>query len=573
VDRDRRRPYRTWLGTLPWARAGRGIGLRRLSPALHRIGPPLRRLWGRAQPWALPILVGVIGALLAITLLAHLDARVGPATLRLSARPAVEGSSRLAAPPFGSVSARTHHGPIEFRATLDDVDVQALGDLIDRSPSSGPVSTSALEGTLRPLERQARRAAVEFLLRIVGLGVLGGAAAVLVFPRRSWARLARCAAGGALAVVVLVVPSVATFDVSAFRAPRYQGALEYAPTLIGDVRTGLKRLHTLREQMALISQNLNRAYAALSQPSPDLGNGTVRILHVSDVHLNPVGFDLAERLATQFEVAAVIDTGDMGTWGLAFEPAVAQRVKEFHLPYIFVKGNHDSPDVVRAVAANPNAKVLANSATQIQGIRIFGVGDPTFSPGEGYRYDDFERLKELRSIEVGHTLDLQTPPADVLAVHDPRLATYALGHVPTVLDGHLHQFGTQVTNGTRLLTTGTVGGAGPDGLRQKQPVPYSAEVLYFDPQTRRPIGVDRITVRSLESSFSVDRELLPEGQTPFQYNPVPVPTTTTATTLAPGGSQSAQVPPAQPGSDRPGLGLRGAPATTTTTTTTRPTRP
>jgi predicted phosphodiesterase len=333
--------------------------------------------------------------------------------------------------------------------------------------------------------------------------------------------------------------------------------------------------------MALISQNLNRAYEALSQPSPDLGNGTIRILHISDVHLNPVGFDLAERLANQFEVAAVVDTGDMGTWGLAFEPAVAQRVKGFQIPDIFVKGNHDSPDVVRAVAANPNATVLSGSALEIKGIRFLGVGDPTFSPGEGYRYDDFERLKELRSIEVGHDLDLQTPPADVLLVHDPRQATYALGHVPTVLDGHLHAFGTQVTNGTRLLTTGTIGGAGPDGLRQKQPVPYSAEVLYFDQRTRRPIGVDRITVHSLGSSFSVDRELLPEGQAPFQPNPVPVPSTTTLTTLAPEGSQSAQVLPTQPGGQRPGVGLRGAPATTTaaaattttTTTTTTPTRP
>jgi predicted phosphodiesterase len=513
------------------------------------------------------VLAGVIGALLAITLLARLDARVGPATLRLSARPALEGSSRLEVPPFGSVAARTHHGPLEFRASLDDVDVKALGEVIDRSPS-GPLSTPALEGTLRPLEAQARRAAVEFLLRIVGFGLLGGAAAVLVFPRRSWARLARCAGGGALAVVLLVAPSVATFDVSAFRAPRYQGALEYAPTLIGDVRTGLKRLHTLREEMALISQNLNRAYAALSQPSPDLGNGTIRILHISDVHLNPAGFDLAERLATQFEVAAVVDTGDMGTWGLAFEPAVARRVRDFHLPYLFVKGNHDSPDVVRAVAANPNAKVLVNNAIEIKGIRFFGAGDPTFSPGEGYRYDDFERIKELRSVQVAHDLDLQTPPADVLLVHDPRLATYALGHVPTVLDGHLHKFGTQVTNGTRQLTTGTIGASGPDGLRVKQPVPYSAEVLYFDPQTRRPIGVDRITVHSLESSFSVDRELLPEGQQFFSSNPVPVPTTTTVTTLAPDGSRPAQVLPTQPGNDRPGLGLPGRRPTTT-----RPTRP
>ncbi|HZD67702.1 MAG TPA: metallophosphoesterase [Actinomycetes bacterium] len=498
-------------------------------------------------------MAGVLGALLAIGFLARLDARVGPATLRLSARPAVEGSSRLAVPPFGSVSAHTHFGPLAFRATLDDVDVQALGHLIDQSPSS--VADEGLAATLHPLEVQARHAALLFVLRIAALGLLGGAAAVLLFPRRTWIRLGRCAAGGVLATVLLLVPSLATFDISAFRAPRYQGALEYAPTLIGDVRTGLKRLRTLREQMALISQNLNRAYTALSQPSPDLGSGTVRILHISDVHLNPAGFDLAQRLARQFEVAAVVDTGDLGTWGLSFEPGIAARIKEFDVPYLFVKGNHDSPDVVSAVAANRNARVLDWSSTRVAGIRFFGVGDPTFSPGSGYRTDEFETLKDGRSVEVGAAIDAQAPPADVLLVHDPHLATYALGHIPTVMDGHFHEFRTDVTNGTRELTTGTVGGAGPDGLRARQPVPYGAEVLYFDTQTRRPIGVDRIAVHSLESAFSVDRELLPEGQGAFSYDPVTVPTTTT-TTLQPGpaGTQAPQVLPQAP-RGRGGVGL------------------
>ncbi len=517
------------------------------------------------MPWALPVMAGVLGALLAVGLLAHLDARVGPATVRLSARPALAGSSRLAVPPFGAVVARTHLGPLEFRATLDDVDVKALGQLIERSPRS--VGQADLDATLRPLEQQARRAAALFVLRMIALGLLGGAAALLLFPRRTWARLARCVAGGLLGTALLLGPSIATFDISAFRAPRYQGALEYAPTLIGDVRTGLKRLHTLREQMALISQNLNRAYTALSQPTPELDSGTIRILHISDAHLNPAGFDLAQRLARQFEVAAVVDTGDMGTWGLSFEPSIAARLKEFDTPYLFVKGNHDSPDVVRAVAANRNARVLDWSSTEVAGIRFFGVGDPTFSPGEGHRTDVFEKLKDERSVAVGKAIDTQIPPVDVLLVHDPHLATYALGHVSTVMDGHFHDFRNEVVNGTRHLTTGTVGAAGPDGLRADAPVPYGAEVLYFDPQTRRPIGVDRIAVHSLESSFSVDRELLPEGQTPFRPNPVTVPSTTT-TTLEPGadGSEPPQVLPQEP-RGRGGVGLDRPDPTVTRPTT------
>ena len=490
--------------------------------ALGRLRPPLARLWDASQPWALPILAGVVGALLAITLLARLDARVGPATLRLSARPAVQGTSRLAVPPFGSVSAHTHHGPFEFRATLDDVDVPALGTLIDRSPASSPVSTSALEGTLRPLERQARHAAVVFLLRIVGLGLLGGAVGVLVFPRRSWVRLARCVAGGALAVVVLVVPSVATFDVSAFRAPRYEGALEYAPTLIGDVRTGLKRLHTLREQMALISSNLNRAYEALSQPSPDLGNGTIRILHISDVHLNPAGFDLAERLANQFEVAAVVDTGDMGTWGLAFEPSVAQRVKDFHLPYVFVKGNHDSLATQRAVAKQRNAVVLVGKEVVVGGLRIIGAGDPRFTPNLSVDVPGEQSVVTMGR-DLAAAARRASQPPDIAVVHDPAAVVPLDGTVGLVLAGHLHKRQTEtMPNGTLLFVQGSTGGAGLRALQSKPPTPLECAVLYFDRATHELQAWDDITLAGLGGTgVQIQRHLVPPPRSAGQVAPVP----------------------------------------------------
>jgi len=481
------------------------------------------RLARALAPWALPLGAGALGALLLITLLGRQDARVGPATVRLSAHPALTGSSRLAVPPFGSVSARTHLGPVQFRATLDDVDVPALRDALDDDAPAGGVRRPSLSAALLPLEQAARRAARQFVVRLALLGLVGGVAATLLFARRTRLRLVRCGLGGALATTVLLVPALATYDIGAFRAPRYEGALEYAPALIGDAQTGLDRLRTLRDEMARISENLNRAYDALGKPVPVLDGATVRVLHIADVHLNPAGFDLAQQLATKFDVQAVVDTGDMGTWGLAPERGVTRRVREFKVPYLFVKGNHDNAAMVRAVAANPNARVLDASATSVAGIRFYGVTDPVFSPGQGYKVPVFDRLKEQRSAAVGAALDALDSRADVLLVHDPRLATYALGHVATVLDGHVHAFRTSLVNGTRTLTTGTVGGAGPDGLRAREPVPYTAEVVHFDPGTRRPVAVDRITVGALESSFSVDRELLPEGGVGFTPAPVEVP--------------------------------------------------
>jgi hypothetical protein len=470
---------------------------------------------------------GVLGALLAVTFLAHQEVTVGPARVRLEAAPALVGSSRLAAPPFGSVSARTHLGPLALRATIDDVDVKGLGRVLEGSPGpSGPGGPrfAELEATLGELESQARRAATVFVARIAVLGLAGGLAGVLLFRRRTRRRLLRCGLGGLLATVVLLGPALATYDLTAFREPRYDGALEYAPALIGDVRTGLDRLRTLREEMVRIGQNLDRAYAALANPVGGLdGNGTVRVLHVSDLHLNPAGFDLAERLAEQFDVAAVVDTGDMGTWGLPTEPAVAANVGRFRVPYLFVKGNHDDADMVKAVAANDNARVLDGTATTVAGIRFYGVADPTFTPGKGYQVEQFEDLKLARSVAVAEAVDRQGQRPDVLLVHDGRLATYARGHLPTVLDGHLHRFGSEVTNGTRTLMDGTTGAGGPDNFRAPDPPAAEAQVIYFDPDTRRPVAVDRISVRLPGSSFSVERVLLPEGAGAFVPNPVEVP--------------------------------------------------
>ena len=43
------------------------------------------------------------------------------------------------------------------------------------------------------------------------------------------------------------------------------------------------------------------------------------LLHVSDLHLNPAGFDLMRQVVDQFQVDGVLDTGDITDWGSAPE--------------------------------------------------------------------------------------------------------------------------------------------------------------------------------------------------------------------------------------------------------------
>ena len=92
---------------------------------------------------------------------------------------------------------------------------------------------------------------------------------------------------------------------------------------------------------------------------------------------------------------------------------MAANVGRFDVPYLFVKGNHDDADMVEAVAANDNARVL-DGTSEVAGIRFFGVADPTFTPGKGYQVEEFEELKVERSVGVADAVDRQALRPDVL---------------------------------------------------------------------------------------------------------------------------------------------------------------
>ncbi|HXH57505.1 hypothetical protein [Iamia sp.] len=51
----------------------------------------------------------------------------------------------------------------------------------------------------------------------------------------------------------------------------------------------------------------------------------MRVLHVSDLHLNPQAFALIERVVDQFGVEVVADTGDINDWGTTFETSGGPR--------------------------------------------------------------------------------------------------------------------------------------------------------------------------------------------------------------------------------------------------------
>src|SRR5262249_40807770 len=99
----------------------------------------------------------------------------------------------------------------------------------------------------------------------------------------------------------------------------------------------------------------------------------------------PLAFDLIDRLVRQFKVNAVVDTGDITTWGTEVESGTLSRISGVGVPYVFVRGNHDSQLTQAAVAKQKGALVLDNGATQVAGRVIAGMGDPRFLPAPSTR--------------------------------------------------------------------------------------------------------------------------------------------------------------------------------------------
>ena len=89
-------------------------------------------------------------------------------------------------------------------------------------------------------------------------------------------------------------------------------------------------------------------------------------------------------IAHQFAVNFIIDSGDLTDHGSAPENNLAKEISTFGIPYVFIRGNHDSPGTKRAVARQRNAIVLSGRAVTVDGLRIIGGGRrPAVHPEPG----------------------------------------------------------------------------------------------------------------------------------------------------------------------------------------------
>jgi predicted MPP superfamily phosphohydrolase len=483
-----------------------------------------RRHLRRAAGLAATVAVGLAGAWLGMSALARQTVALGPFRVQVSSGFG-RGVTDISLPPLGRLSADTHVAPLRFTATLQDVEVRELADTVSRR---------GIDHLVDQVQTEAAQEVRPYALRLLAAAVMGSLALGLLVFRKRWRSIAVATLACLVTVGGMEVVAWQTYRPAAFLSPTFSGSLSLAPELIGPARTALDRIDEVRAELSRVLAGATRVYASIDAGPLGLGN-EIRVLHVSDLHLSPLGVEFMRNVAESFQVQFIVDTGDLTSFGSPAEQFFLSEIASVHLPYVFVRGNHDSTAIEDAMRRIPGVIVLDGTARQVGDLFVYGRGHPVFTPDRLAALDDEEIAEALAAegMQVSADVSAGEPPA-ILAVHDDRMAEAAAGLVPLVLSGHFHAPSARVVNGTLFLRVGSTGGAGANVFTQEGGVPLSAEILYFDRAgTNGLVAYDLIQQSPESGSLVVERHLVAEEFGPLEPSPSPSPTTPPTPTTEP----------------------------------------
>lgn len=507
---------RAWPRGAARARRGAAQALRAVAVAGHAAWSGLRTLWSnvggvpgslhrarsgtrawRARPAgrrvttaATMLAVTLAGVGLGLLVGAHTRQDVGPFEAEFSLTASVRGGTDVRLPPLGSLAVRSHEGPAHLTIDLAALDAARTRSLLIQPDGVNRASETAVDDITRGVARLILQSLAAGLLGAMGL-------AAIVF--RSMRRVAICGGLGLVVVASSLATALLTFRQQALAEPRYEGLLANARAVVGDARRIANQYDAYRDQLQRMVTNVSRLYTTISTlPVYVPPDDSIRVLHISDLHLNPSAWSVISTVVEQFDIDVVVDTGDITDWGSEPEASFVAPIGALGIPYVFIHGNHDSDFTAAAIARQGNAIVLDNTVTTVAGLTIAGIGDPRFTPDKSAEPEDpvdAARIREglrITGARLAETIaerPTTDPPVDLALVHDPVSAGPLAGVVPLVAAGHLHQRDTSdlevppgsAVSRTQLLIEGSTGGAGLRGLENGEPLSLQLSVLYFGP--------------------------------------------------------------------------------------------
>jgi predicted MPP superfamily phosphohydrolase len=477
----------------------------------------------------------VAGGWLAMLLAGGASVQIGPVQTLMALRPSFSGQTVVTVPPLGSLQMNTNNGPLQL-----SVDVRQLNESDVKKLVADPASVANLpDATSAQLRHGVEAAAIRAAVAAAaGSLVLG-----LIAFRRFRPALAAC--GVSLAVLGAAGGvAAASWNPKSVLEPRYTGLLTAAPSLVGSAQDLVTRFGLYRTELAQLVTNVTRLYDTTAnlpvyQPATD----AVRVLDVSDIHDNPAAWNIMHSVVQQFGINLIIDSGDLTDHGSQAEAELARQIGKFTVPYVFIRGNHDSHGTQTAVAKERNAILLTGQEVTVDGLTIIGNGDPRFTPNLSVQVPGEQAVYQAGQL-LAAKARAQPKPPDIAVVHDPVAALPLNSAVKLVLAGHLHRRVTWMLSGaTRVFVQGSTGGAGLRAVQSNPPTPIEASVLYFDHATGQLQAWDDITIGGLGATDAQIQRHLAADTAPVD-GPVPDlspsmnPSTGCGSPSAPGSSGS-----------------------------------
>lgn len=413
-------------------------------------------------------------------IVAPVSIEIPSGSIEVSLRPGFPGG-RLTVPlgPLGQISWRVTRAPIDVQANVS----------IDPAATSLPDADDLRLGRLRG----------KLLWSKVPWVLLFGIAAALLLTRAIGIRRTRAAVGGAGfalgAVAILTAVAVLTFNANAFNDPRYRGPVRDVPRILTLVKEIRRDFPGTRANIARAVEGLARLRRELlSGGPPPNDEPTRKLLVIGDLQSNPVGLIIAERLAVQFEVDGILNTGDVTERGTQLEGELFARFGTLGLPHVIAPGNHEDSDALGRMAQVPGVKILEGAAAVITldgGAVIVGGEDPNARSIEADPGNDLAKVGIPVGCEaIARKASIEKMP--IVLVHDRRLgecasdAAIAAGRPLLFIWGHSEKAAFAKHGSVVHLSPGTSGGG---GIKTPNDKPYGFALLELDEATNQPVSV------------------------------------------------------------------------------------
>jgi predicted phosphodiesterase len=460
------------------------------------------------------VLLGLVGGWVGLALGGTVHHEIGPLSTSMEVLPSLGGGTTVVVPPLGELMLDTHGGPLGVRATLVGVDVEEARQIMQ--------DPTLLAGLRDSAESDLRWELQMAMLRALLATVVGAAALGLLALRR--VRYGLAASGtAATTLVAAVAVAFSTWNPTALAEPRYTGLLASAPSVVGSAEDIVREFSVYGDQLARIVENVTGLYAVTSNlPILPPEENLVRVLHVSDLHLAPHAWDVIGTVARQYGVEVIVDSGDITDHGSRAENRYVQEIRHLQVPYVWVRGNHDSADTERAMRRLSNVVVLDGRVRTVAGLTFLGAGDPTFTPDKSLAPDE-EAVGAVAGA-LAETAE-RHGGVDVAVYHDPAPWAVLDGKAALVLSGHRHYRRVeQGAQGTWMMMQGSTGGSGLRALEPEDPARILLSVLYVDRTDGQLVAYDDISLGGLGlASAQIDRNVVRDDEAVTEMVVAPAP--------------------------------------------------